>query len=139
MKLLIYLFLFSLLYHQSVVNCSCKGLRWCNGHGKCIENLCYCEEGWGAPTDIADFKAVDCSLRTCPSGIAWAGVPQVLVGDLVSSDSVKVHYPAECSNQGNCDRTTGTCVCNTGFTGKACQRSKCPNQCSGHGRYSSLT
>jgi hypothetical protein len=137
MKPLICLFLFALFYHQKVVDCSCKGLRWCNGHGKCVNNLCHCQEGWGSSIDIAAFKAADCSLRTCPSAVSWGTVPQVQ--DITPEEAVKVHSLAECSNQGQCDRTSGICVCNVGFTGKACQRSVCPNKCSGHGRYSLLT
>ena len=29
---------------------------------------------------------------------------------------------------------TGVCECFPGYEGKACQRSSCPNTCSGHGR-----
>lgn len=39
----------------------------------------------------------------------------------------------ECSGQGDCDRTTGSCVCYDGYEGVACQRMSCPNLCSGHG------
>ena len=43
------------------------------------------------------------------------------------------HYFMECSNQGKCDRNTGRCLCYPGFTGNACWRMECPNQCSGRG------
>lgn len=39
----------------------------------------------------------------------------------------------ECAGQGVCDRATGLCTCNPGYEGYACERTKCPNTCSGHG------
>merc|ERR1712093_556842 len=43
------------------------------------------------------------------------------------------HFYMECSNQGLCDRKTGVCECFDGYTGVACARQACPNDCSGHG------
>jgi hypothetical protein len=43
------------------------------------------------------------------------------------------HVYMECSNKGLCDRTTGECACFDGYEGSACQRTVCPNKCSGHG------
>ena len=40
----------------------------------------------------------------------------------------------ECSDAGICDRDTGACTCFDGYDGSACQRSACPNDCSGHGQ-----
>lgn len=127
----------------------------CSGHGACGNyDMCTCCE---------NFFGNDCSLRTCPNGLAFADSPK---GDLnmdrtvdftsifapVSSVAVndyyveaiteyyqdnvqdeEAHYYAECSNKGICDRATGTCACFTGFEGSACQRASCPNDCSGHG------
>jgi len=44
------------------------------------------------------------------------------------------HHPErECSDQGLCDRATGLCSCFAGYTGSSCQRTTCPDDCSGHG------
>lgn len=34
---------------------------------------------------------------------------------------------------GTCDRSQGVCSCPSGYTGSACQRLSCPNECSGQG------
>jgi len=90
----------------------------CSGHGTCGQNnICTCFSGW-------DAGAADCSFRTCPYGPAWAD-------KAYATD--KAHLPALCSNAGICDYQQGKCECFKGFTGSACQRSVCPNDCSGHG------
>jgi hypothetical protein len=45
----------------------------------------------------------------------------------------EAHFYSECSNKGLCDRELGQCVCFDGYTGSSCQRTECPNACSGHG------
>ena len=43
------------------------------------------------------------------------------------------HQQIECSGRGACDAATGRCGCFDGFSGEACQRTTCANDCSGHG------
>ena len=74
-------------------------------------------------------SGADCSLKVCPSSSAWAD--QSLGVD-------DAHNPAECSNMGVCDRSTGLCSCRTGFEGKACERKSCPSNCNGVGVCQSL-
>lgn len=60
----------------------------------------------------------------CPFDHAWIDRPDV---------NGKFHKYAECAGNGICNRDTGECLCLDGFEGKACQRTSCPNACSGHG------
>lgn len=110
----------------TLISGDCAMLNFCNGHGTCLNSTstCKCYEGWGSKNDVTFYRAPDCSVRTCPSDRAWADIPL---------GPQKAHQTAECSNRGVCDRVTGQCNCFDGFTGNACQRTKCPNDCSGHG------
>ncbi|KAG7386686.1 hypothetical protein PHYPSEUDO_015366 [Phytophthora pseudosyringae] len=96
----------------------------CSGHGRCgSSNQCTCDSDWAL--------APDCSLRKCPTGVAWT--------DKAKTTNA-AHALAECSNRGVCDYSRGECTCFNGYTGAACQRLRCPSDCSGHGLcYSSAT
>lgn len=105
----------------------------CSGHGVCKatpKDSCSCYtrretyDEFGTFSDVVAWTGADCSLRTCPKGYAWAGVPQ-------GNDDHK--QMVECSAKGTCNRKTGECECFDGFTGEGCRRSACPNDCSGHG------
>lgn len=99
---------------------------YCSGHGECTENdICECFPGFGE---------ADCSVRTCPSGLSWVvGTSSELSSLPTPNGPVGKHPYTECSSRGVCDRATGECECFDGYTGKACRRSACPNDCSGHG------
>eukprot|EP00948_MAST-09A_sp_MAST-9A-sp1_P003176 g3176.t1 len=103
----------------------------CSGHGTCdtASHKCTCEDGFGSETDISIYKSGDCSERICPAGRAFF--------DVASGDT-SAHEFAECSAAGICDRNTGKCQCFQAYTGKACDRLRCPNDCSGHGTCMSM-
>jgi len=107
----------------------CAKLNSCNRHGQCdyCHEKCYCFEGFGSDSDLLQTGRnvqPDCSSRTCPAGKAFADIP---------TGANKAHAVAECSSRGQCDRATGQCKCFPPFTGSACERMSCPNDCSGHG------
>merc|ERR1712183_793608 len=85
-----------------------------------------------------EWTGADCSRRTCPRGVSWAKSTigfrngEALPG--ANQDLVCKHQrEQECSDQGLCDRATGLCSCFPGYTGSSCQRTACPDDCSGHG------
>jgi len=53
--------------------------------------------------------------------------------DYVDGEDNTAHQMEECAGRGSCDRKTGMCTCDAGYGGEACQRTVCPNECSGHG------
>jgi len=145
MKVIATLALLALVVNYANAECN----NMCSGHGICGANdACTCYRNW---------RGNDCSERTCQFGIAFIDTAQ---GDLdhdgkidIPTVSVKTqwsttgtfeeyfnfgnaeeaHSYMECSNKGLCDRASGECVCFDGYEGSACQRTVCPNSCSGHG------
>ena len=109
----------------SISEASCPNK--CSGHGSCgAYDVCECDE---------KFLGGDCSQRQCPYTRAWV--------DTAQNDN-DAHYYAECGNKGSCDRVTGVCLCDAGYTGSGCRRMGCPSfiggqgsetptTCSGHG------
>eukprot|EP00567_Pseudictyota_dubia_P009535 CAMPEP_0197444514 /NCGR_PEP_ID=MMETSP1175-20131217/9984_1 /TAXON_ID=1003142 /ORGANISM="Triceratium dubium, Strain CCMP147" /LENGTH=338 /DNA_ID=CAMNT_0042975319 /DNA_START=51 /DNA_END=1067 /DNA_ORIENTATION=- len=86
----------------------------CSGHGRCgSDDVCSCFYRW---------TGNDCGQRLCKEGLAW-----------VDGSDANPHSWAECSNKGICDRDSGECQCFPQYDGAACERSVCPNDCSGHG------
>lgn len=104
----------SIFIFATQVNASCPNL--CNGNGVCDKySKCTCASG---------FQGADCSEKICPFSLAWS--------DMATATDV-AHAPAECSNRGTCDRGSGECVCMSGFSGSACERLSCSEDCNGQG------
>lgn len=115
--LLLLLTLLLLQYQQ--VQAACDNA--CSGHGKCLTDTCECWADWRT----GDEAGGDCSDRVCPYELAWVDTPD---------ENGLRHKYVECAGRGVCDRAVGECQCFEGYTGKACQRTTCPNDCSAHGR-----
>jgi len=88
----------------------------CNANGICNgNNLCTCFPGYTGP---------ECNQRTCDFGSSWADKAYAVDAG---------HQLAECSNAGLCNRETGVCECYKGYTGQACEKATCPNNCYNRG------
>lgn len=116
------MFLGVLLVLVGLTSVSSKCDNNCSGHGTCmIDDVCSCYDNWGVGLS---HDSGDCSDRICPFELAWVDDPD---------SNGRFHRYAECSNRGICNRESGECTCFDGYEGKACQRTTCPNDCSGHG------
>lgn len=106
----------------SIVQAYCP--NGCSGAGTCGPyDSCECYKRADVATDPA-FTGADCSLKTCPKGKAWVATLTSKNGDRPDT---------ECSSRGLCNREGGACECFPGYEGKACERTSCPNACSGRG------
>jgi len=94
---------------------------------------CFSHTGFNGAT-VYQYTGADCSLKTCPYGLAWNGAALSVDTTGVAKGNVYHTQHKQCSNQGLCNAKSGACECFDGYTGEACQRSKCPNDCSDAGR-----
>lgn len=73
----------------------------------------------------AAWTLPDCSAMTCPRGVDFK---------TRHPEEPALHADfAECSGVGTCNTGSGECECPPGYGGVACQRTLCPEDCSGHG------
>lgn len=129
----------------------------CSGHGKCTSyDMCICNRNWQAndcservcqfglahvDTPKGDLNMdgsySNANIRLLENSFNYPYGTSEQFPNMQDSDLNNVgnsaHDYMECSNKGDCDRTTGECKCYDGYDGVACQRASCPNSCSGHG------
>lgn len=115
------MFLVVLLAIVATARAGCDNM--CSGHGTCgLNGVCTCYDNWGLGMS---HDSGDCSERICPFEFSWVDTP----------DEIGAHHKyTECASKGICNRETAQCECFAGYEGKACQRTTCPNDCSGHGQ-----
>lgn len=112
----VYILLIFLIESRTTESISGNCPNNCNSQGLCDKySRCACTDG---------YTGADCSLKLCPYGNAWSD-------QATASDTA--HAFIECSSRGTCDRESGECVCAKGFTGSACERLECSNDCNGNG------
>lgn len=140
-----------------VSNVASECANACSGHGKCTSyDMCICNRNWQA-NDCServcqfglahvdtpkgdlnmDGQFSDANIRLLENSFNYPYGTSEQFPNMQNSDLQNVgnsaHDYMECSNKGDCDRTTGECKCFDGYDGVACQRASCPNSCSGHG------
>lgn len=134
---------------------NCKGQGTCGEHDQCTcydgyagadcsERKCPYAKAWvqrprgdinldGDVIDAAsyatsqEFSARSHVIDEENMGGTWEFVPSYLKAG-------EAHVYMECANKGICNKEKGQCECAPGFTGKACQRALCDNDCNGNGQ-----
>lgn len=110
------------------IGSTCDEWSSCNGHGDCDDctGKCTCADGYGSTRDklfaVVDTFKPDCSARACPLGRALGTVYKYGKTYAQPLDGQDNHRLMECSNLGQCDRSTGRCVCPVGYAGPACEQ-----------------
>ena len=88
----------------------------CSNAGNCDTStgICLCDPG---------RNGTDCSSKLCSNRyLIWliSSKPYFCFLSSKEFDCPSVPVLGVCSNQGTCDDTTGTCICNEGFTSFQC-------------------
>lgn len=96
--------------------------------------ICFLERDFTSSDYVFAWTGPDCSRKSCPYGEAFGVHKRTNGAFTIGTGTPKLHTALlECSGVGSCDHKTGKCECQPGYTGEACHRTACPNDCSGFG------
>uniref|UniRef100_A0A8C9V633 Teneurin-3 n=1 Tax=Scleropages formosus TaxID=113540 RepID=A0A8C9V633_SCLFO len=113
-----------------VPNSQCIDIQ-CGGHGICVMGSCVCNTGYkGDNCEEADCLDPTCSSHgvclhgECHCSPGWGGV---------SCEILKTMCPDQCSGHGTYQAESGTCACDSNWTGPDCAMEVCTVDCGSHG------
>ncbi|KPP80211.1 teneurin-3-like [Scleropages formosus] len=113
-----------------VPNSQCIDIQ-CGGHGICVMGSCVCNTGYKGD----NCEEVDCLDPTCSShGVCLHGECHCSPGwGGVSCEILKTMCPDQCSGHGTYQAESGTCACDSNWTGPDCAVEVCTVDCGSHG------
>uniref|UniRef100_A0A8C5EJK0 Teneurin-4 n=1 Tax=Gouania willdenowi TaxID=441366 RepID=A0A8C5EJK0_GOUWI len=103
----------------------------CSNHGTCIVGTCICNPGYKGE----HCEEVDCLDPTCSGrGVCVQGECHCFVGwGGPGCESPRASCMDQCSGHGSFLADTGTCSCDSNWTGQDCATEICAADCGGHG------
>ncbi|XP_071263479.1 teneurin-3 isoform X4 [Salvelinus alpinus] len=103
----------------------------CGGHGICIMGVCACNTRYkGDNCEEVDCLDPGCSVHgvcihgECHCSPGWGGT---------NCETLKTMCPDQCSGHGTYQSESGTCTCDTNWTGPDCSVEVCVVDCGSHG------
>jgi hypothetical protein len=103
-------------WNNTKLECPSVEPQWGGVKAVCSGKQLTCNETTLACNCTAGYSGGACEWLECPKGLAWFDE---------ATSSTEAHELAECSNRGECQRSSGTCTCDDNFEGAACSKLSC--------------
>lgn len=125
-------------YDSDTATAACESTSPSQFTGTCQESTCV----GGAATNVLTTSVKICSITPALYDVQWSNQKEWevfpsehgMAASKLKTSWDEGHFYRECSNKGICNRGTGLCECFAGYEGEGCTRTKCLNDCSGHGK-----